>query len=199
MNQKLKALVIGIKPLYRTLKYIQRKRLGIVENAQCISEKQLDFLLNTVGTKKTIIEIGSAFGQTTKRLAENNKVIAIDPFISEGDGLLMGQYVEDIYQTFLGNIEGKDVEFYKKKSKEVFDNWDGRIVDGILIDGLHTHAGVEQDFKWIKYIREGGFIAFHDVIPEFGIKQFVEEVVVPKYELVGKERALWIFRKRSKR
>jgi len=85
-------------------------------------------------------------------------------------------------------------------SEEAFNIWDEKIkreVDGIFIDGEHSYEAVKQDAKWIKYIKRGGFIAFHDVNYVDRIRNFVEEFIVPKYNLIGKQDSLWIFEKSS--
>jgi len=187
-----------IKPLYRALRYLKRRIKGIDETSQRVTRDELIFLLETAGKGKDIIEVGSSIGQTTKRLAINNQVIAIDPFIPGKDGLLMGEYLKDFHHAFLTNIKGRAVIFYNMTSEKALNIWDKKIrrmVDGIFIDGEHTYDAVKQDVQWIKYIKKGGFIAFHDVNYQDGIRNFVEELIVPNYEFIGKRDSLWIFRK----
>lgn len=42
----------------------------------------------------------------------------------------------------------------------------GRKLDFLFIDGDHSYEGVKQDFEMYKaLVREGGFLAFHDICP----------------------------------
>lgn len=46
--------------------------------------------------------------------------------------------------------------------------------DVIFIDGLHTYSQVRSDFiNSLKFIKTGGFIAFHDMLPRNSIEQHV--------------------------
>jgi len=43
---------------------------------------------------------------------------------------------------------------------------DGRLIDFLFIDGDHTYEGVKTDFEmYSPLVREGGIIAFHDIVP----------------------------------
>jgi len=197
-----KKTIKKVKPLYRLLSYLKRRIKGVDEDSQLMTKDELYFLLDVAGEGNDIIEIGVSTGQTTRRLSKKNQVIAIDPFIPEEDGLLMTKYIEDFHHAFLKNIKGMSVIFYNMTSKEAFDIWDKKIkrkVDGIFIDGEHSYEAVKQDARWIKYIRKGGFIAFHDVEYKNKIRNFIEEFIVPNYELIGKRDKLWIFKKNPKK
>jgi predicted O-methyltransferase YrrM len=42
----------------------------------------------------------------------------------------------------------------------------GRSIDVLFIDGDHTRAGVEADFRmYSPLVRKGGLVAFHDIVP----------------------------------
>jgi len=44
---------------------------------------------------------------------------------------------------------------------------DGNKFDFLFIDGDHTYEGVKADFMlYRQFVREGGFIAFHDIVPD---------------------------------
>jgi predicted O-methyltransferase YrrM len=46
------------------------------------------------------------------------------------------------------------------------DSLFGRPVDVLFIDGDHTRAGVEADFRmYSPLVRKGGLVAFHDIVP----------------------------------
>ncbi|MFH1656544.1 MAG: class I SAM-dependent methyltransferase [Candidatus Nealsonbacteria bacterium] len=196
IKKVMKKIIIKIKPLYRALSYIKRRVRRLEETSQLMTKSEILFLLEIAGENKDIIEIGVSTGQTTRRLSKKNQVIAIDPFIPGKEGLLMSRYLKDFHHEFLTNIKGRFVVFYNMTSEKAFNLWDKKIklmVDGIFIDGEHSYAAVKHDSKWIKYVKKGGFIAFHDVLGE--IKDFVEAFIVPNYELIGKRDNLWIFKK----
>ena len=197
-----KKIIKKIKPLYRSLSYLKRRVRRLDETSQLVTRNEMNLLLEIAGENKDIIEVGVSTGQTTRRLSKKNQVIAIDPFIPGEDGLLMSRYLKDFHHEFLMNIKGRSVVFYNMTSMEAFDIWNKKIkrkVDGIFIDGEHSYEAVKQDSQWIAYIKNGGFIAFHDVEDESEIKNFVEEFIVPNYELIGKADTLWIFKKTQKK
>jgi predicted O-methyltransferase YrrM len=46
-----------------------------------------------------------------------------------------------------------------------------RPLDFLLIDGDHSLAGVEQDYQMYgSLVRPGGFIAFHDIVPDHSLR-----------------------------
>ncbi len=52
--------------------------------------------------------------------------------------------------------------------KSVLDILQGRKLDFLFIDGDHSYEGVQQDFRdYGPMVREGGLIAFHDIVPDF--------------------------------
>ena len=135
------------------------------------------------------MEIGAFGGQTTRRLAENdNFVIAIDPFIPNSEnGTLNGEYPSEVYLRFMKNTIGRKIMLFPLTSEETFNFWDKfikkEVIDSIFVDGLHTYEGVKTDFKWTKYLKRGGIIAFHDTNIS-GVKKFINEGIIdnPKYK-----------------
>jgi len=106
-------LIIKIKPLYRILKKIRRSYLGIVEDRRCLNQPVVDYLMKFIKKGDLVLEIGSAFGQTTKDFAKKAFVITVDPFIEDERGQIMGEYFEDITREFLKNIKGKNISFFQ--------------------------------------------------------------------------------------
>ena len=206
MNKKkiiLKKFLLKFPFLYTKIHRIRKKLKGINLNEEGIAKEELKVLLGYMGRKKLVVEIGTFGGQTTRRLAENNNfVIAIDPFIPNSEtGTLNGEYPHEVYLRFLKNIMNKKVMFFPLTSEEVFNLWDKFIkmkIDSIFVDGLHTYEGVKTDFRWTKYLKKKGVIAFHDTnIP--GVKKFIDENVFknPKYKckFIGKTFTLKVFQK----
>jgi len=53
------------------------------------------------------------------------------------------------------------------KSKDAFIFWDKYIkkeFDFIFLDGYHEYDDVNNDYKWIKFLKKGGYIVFHDTV-----------------------------------
>lgn len=167
---------------YTKIHRIHKRLLGINLNEEGVAKEGLKFLLKHMGEKRVVMEIGAFGGQTTRRLAERgNFVIAIDPYLPNSeDGLLNGEYPSEVYLRFMKNTIGKNVILFPLTSEQTFNLWDKfikkKIINSIFIDGLHTYDGVKTDFKWIKYLKKNGIIAFDDTdLP--GVKEFINEVI----------------------
>jgi hypothetical protein len=161
--------------------------------------KQLRVLQKFSGKGHLIVEIGCYKGGTTRALSKYNKIIAIDPFIGfyakeDSSAKEIGEERSKVVSIFKKNIAGRDVTWIEKKSEEALKNWTTKI-DGIFIDGEHTYKALEKDVGWIKHVRSGGFIAFHDVdkMGWPGVYQYVTEKIVPRYKLSTRCGSLWVF------
>jgi hypothetical protein len=69
------------------------------------------------------------------------------------------------------------------------------MIDGVFIDAEHTTKALVNDIKWIKYVKNGGIIAFHDYGCWPDVTNFLNKNIIPKYKEIGRERFLIIFRK----
>jgi predicted O-methyltransferase YrrM len=59
--------------------------------------------------------------------------------------------------------------------RSVLDILQGRKLDFLFIDGDHSYEGVWQDFRdYGPLVREGGIIAFHDIVPDFKTRYGLE-------------------------
>lgn len=164
-----------------------------------ISCAELDFLKKSIGENKTIVEVGCYMGGTTIALAEFNKVIAIDPFLSNYDKEPIYDIdpinnMEGIENIFLASILGKNVIWYKEKSEDVLKWWKDEI-DGVFIDGNHTEPFVLIDIGWIPFVKPGGIIAFHDYGTRKGVRSVVDNHIKGKHKEIGLVENLIIFRK----
>ena len=162
-----------------------------------ISGDELNFLKETIGKDKTIVEIGCYAGGTTCVLAESNKVIAIDPFIPNydpADPTITLENTDGVEKTFSEAIKGKNIIWHKEKSEEVLKWWKDEI-DGVFIDGNHSESLVLKDIGWVPFIRKGGVIAFHDYDIWSGVQNVVNQYIKGKYEEIGMVDHLIIFRR----
>jgi hypothetical protein len=201
LRVQLKKTVLKFPPLYRGIHRILKKLKRIDLNEEGVANEELRFLLEHMGKGKVILEIGVFGGQTTRRLAKNNFVIAIDPFKGDPEtGTLLGEYPKDVYSRFIKNTLGMMVFLFPLTSKDAFDFWDKNIkkkmIDSIFVDGWHTYEGVEIDFKWCKYLKKNGTIAFHDTnLKE--VSDFLKKNVYSNknYKYMGEQESTKVFKK----
>ena len=193
-------LVVKIKPLYKILRWMKRRLVGIDEQRRCLIKEDIDFLLKYAKEGGYFLEIGCAFGQTTKALSQKGFVVAIDPFLLGERDKVMGEYFEDITREFMKNIQGENICFFPLKSEYVESNWE-RFVDKkfdfIFIDGLHTYEQIKKDYNWVKHLDKKGYLAFHDVfMPE--INKFIQEKPMKELVLIDETSSgIKIFRKKG--
>ena len=168
----------------------------MIDRRASLTNAEIAFLKKAIGRNKVVVEIGAYFGKTTCELAKDNMVVAVDPFISGYDPkeshMLDMSGVED---EFRANIQGKNVIWFKEKSKDVLSRWAAPI-DGVFVDGEHTTEALAIDFGWIKHVKPGGILAFHDYgfFPQ--VTSLIDREIKPKYEEIGRVRFLIIFRKK---
>jgi len=194
-------IIIKIKPLYRAIKNFQRNWRGFGGTPKGVSGEELDFLLAHAKQDGKFLEVGTAFGETTKALAKKGYVITMDPYIADENGLIMGYYKEDIIQEMFKNIEGKTVSFYPLKSEDVYeilrnDIW--KRFDFIFIDGIHTYEDVKKDYRWAKALKEDGLIAFHDThMPE--INKFIKKYPDKEMKLFATYGSTKIYKRKEEK
>jgi len=191
-------VIVRIKPLYRTLKKIKRKLIGISEDSRCLSKKEVNFLLEYAKEGGYFLEVGCAFGQTTKTLSKKGFVVAIDPFPFYERNQVMGEYFEDIVVEFMKNIQGENICFFPLKSEDVEHNWKrfvNKKFDFIFIDGLHTYEQIKKDYAWVNHLKEDGYILFHDTnMPQ--IDKFIKEKPMKELDLIEQFSSIKVFRKK---
>lgn len=193
----MKNIIIKIKPLYRSLKWLQRRIKGVDENARGVSGKELDFIISYAKEGGMFLEIGSAFGQTTRELSKKGFVVTIDPFIVDEKKQVTGEYFKDITGKFMDNIIGERVCYFPLKSEEVYDIWSRFIYgvfDFIFIDGLHTFKQLQKDYLWINFLKKEGYIIFHDTnLPE--VNEFIKIKPDKELNFIAQEGSARVYQK----
>jgi predicted O-methyltransferase YrrM len=159
-------------------------------------------------TEGNAVEIGSLYGRSAIAIAKglkqknSGKVFTIDPHVAK-------EYSD--YEMFLENINKSGVRKYiypirdyssnvlkTKQPKELFDSKIGLL----FIDGDHSYNGVKTDLEWIKFVKKGGMVLFHDyyenpAINFAGVKKAVDEYsqINSDLQLVKKVDYLIVFKK----
>ncbi len=187
----------------RTPDYKARVRHGEV----CMANVELHALVAAVKQlprpPSSIVEIGSycggstvVIGRAAVRRNAAGKVYAIDPFSFDES-----RYNYNYEASFDSNVAEWDlrgtVVKVKKTSDEVAAYWD-RQIDFLFVDGDHSYEAVANDIRnFVPFVRRGSLFALHDYKPvgKEGVKQAVEELIMPHHELLFTVGSLICFRK----
>ena len=118
-----------------------------------------------------VFEIGVCKGYSTKTilsaLKENKK------------GKLYSIDVKDRSQNIPDELK-EHWEFAQADSRKFYETWDKEI-DILIIDGDHRYETAKSDFEnYIKFVKKGGYIFFHDTVSREGSKKFFQEIKYPK-------------------
>ena len=147
----------------------------------------VDWLIEEMQPKVTV-DLGIDYGYSLIAFAHNNpgKVYGIDGF--EGDEWTGQRNTYDQVVGHITNLQLNNVTLIKGFFDDVVKTWDTKI-DLLHIDGFHSYEAVKNDFeKWSGFVPNTGVILFHDTDSEdtrFGVKQFFNEIDMPKHELFG--------------
>ncbi len=145
-------------------------------------------LLDRVRERKpaTIVEIGSAGGGTTflfsRAAGPGTRIISVDLGFSD-------ERMEAI-EAFA--LPGQTIRCVRADSQcqetaeRVRELLSGDDIDLLFIDGDHSYGGVSADFHFYSpLVASGGFIAFHDIVPDFhqrfGRNTVVDTGEVPRF------------------
>lgn len=159
--------------------------------------EELAKLLQLASQARSILEIGSRYGEVLKLMAQRSrerggaKIVAVDlPNVFP--------WGEDSEQTLRGNVEslkksGFDVHLFIADSTDpdtVAAVHDLGPFDLVFIDGDHRYEGVRLD--WLNYGPLGKVVVFHDIVKprpnerqELGVWKLWQEIEGNKEEYVG--------------
>jgi predicted O-methyltransferase YrrM len=149
-----------------------------------MTTNELYWLAEQAATCKTIVEIGSWKGRSTRALADNTPgtVYAVDTWAgSDGLAELLKDKPEGwVKGEFLKNMAGlQNVEAVQMTSMEAaaLFQGQGRRFDMVFIDGDHSYESVKADITaWRALLVEGGLISGHDY-SWTGVIQAVDELL----------------------
>jgi len=159
-----------------------------------MSQKRAEItgLANAVRDLKpeVIVEIGTRKGGTLFtwcRYTKASKIISIDlPGGIHGGGY--PHQKQKLYKSFVMDQQGREVALLQEDShkeetlQKLKKELNGKKIDFLFIDGDHTFKGVKQDFDmYSPLVREGGLVAFHDIIPNKTQNPDAATIEVPEF------------------
>ncbi len=136
---------------------------------------EIGALLNVIAETRprTVLEIGTSNGGSLFLFARVAEPDALLVSVDLPHGEFGGGYPAwrgHLYQSFAA--PGQRIRLLRADSHEprtldaVRTALEGRQVDVLFIDGDHTYEGVKRDYEmYSSLVREGGLIAFHDIVP----------------------------------
>lgn len=180
--------------------------------ASCIAgfmfEEELFWLAQAAATRRTIIEVGSWKGRSTKAMAMATPgiVYAVDAWGVQASEIEMEKKAEDspdeVMHEFLVNMQGetlsgKVVPIRMENGDaigtiKILMNSRGRRADMIFIDASHDEASVERDIKNYRPLLDpGGILCGHDYSTTFpGVMRAVEKNV-PGFRVSPESMSIW--------
>ena len=161
------------------------------------ADEELALMNKYFGENKIVLEVGSFEGYSAIKLSEKNIVVTIDPFVfgyNDIDKASKTNFAE-VRKTFLENIEGKKIISIRQKSEDVLKWWH-QPIDNLYIDGNHVKEALLIDMKFIDFVKDNGYIAFHDYHPEHpDVIEFVDKFIRNKYKFIDQLKRIIIFQK----
>jgi len=143
------------------------------------------------------VEIGCWQGKSSvciaRGIARKNtpRLCCIDPFDASGDAASTAEYsarADDVGGELRGTFEAnlreaglrEIVDIRQGLSHEQVQGW-REPIDLLFLDGDHTHAAVQRDFRdWSPHVRPGGYLVMHDVVHPVhtGPRRVVDEEIL---------------------
>ena len=184
--------------------------LGLAKAETQTSDAERDCLARYAAEKKCLVEIGVWQGVTTCRLraamSAAGVIYGIDPYPKGRLGFSTHQVIahKEVAKIPRGNIQ-----WVRKTGAEAAREYaqaGGKRVDFVFIDGVHTYAGLKEDWEaWNPLVAPQGIVALHDsrssserFIEDAGSVIFTREVIMcdPRFEVVETVDTLTILQKR---
>jgi predicted O-methyltransferase YrrM len=144
-----------------------------IEKAEMISgwmtTDELMWLAEHASRAKSIAEVGSWMGRSTRAMADNTKakVYAIDTWkgSEEHQEMLQDRPAKWLRLQFEKNMEGTSIEPMEMTSLEAAEQFvkQGKKFDMVFIDADHEYAEIRKDIiAWKSLVKPGGILCGHD-------------------------------------
>lgn len=167
---------------------------GVQDAVGGLTEEEKAGLVRWAEGASVVVEIGTLFGFTAKRLAAETsaKVIAVDNFSWNPFGM-PAELHEKFTRLILENeLKSGRVELVKTDAQEFLKTMKG--VDVVFLDGDHRYEAVKAELELVKQT-DLKVIAGHDYGNRlFGVTQAVEEALGKPDEVAG---MCWVKRVRG--
>jgi cephalosporin hydroxylase len=159
-------------------------------------------LVRSLPEKATIIDIGTAWGGTTRfmsKYAPSAKIVSCDPFaevgwVDEWSAKFNRPYSYESTKDYLKDLS--NVVLLKGSCPEIFKDWSDS-VDMIFEDGSHEYQSVKTNLEfWRPFVKSGGIFSGHDYTNYFSqvihaVDEFKERYFPnSKLHVVG---SVWFF------
>jgi MMP 1-O-methyltransferase len=146
--------------------------LGVIPPRTMHSAEDARVLLEAARGARRVVEIGVYEGASALALldvlAPDAELHLIDPFGSRPDALPQGWAASEratrraLARGVRRRAGAVAVHWHVALSHEVAARWD-REVDLVFVDGDHSEAGCELDWRaWHEFVAVGGCVVFHD-------------------------------------
>ena len=158
---------------------------GVQDAIGGLTEEEKSGLVNWIGESRRVVEIGTLFGFTAKRIAAETqaKVIAVDNFSWNPFGMPANLHEAFTREILATELKSGRVELVRTDAQEFLKTL--RDVDFVFLDGDHRYEAVKAE---IELVKSAGvkMIAGHDYGNAlFGVTRAVEETLGNPDEVVG--------------
>ena len=158
---------------------------GVQDAIGGLTEEEKTGLVKWIGESRRVVEIGTLFGFTAKRIVAETqaKVIAVDNFIWNPFGMPANLHETFTREILATELKSGRVELVRTDAQEFLKTL--RDVDFVFLDGDHRYEAVKAE---IELVKSAGVkvIAGHDYGNAlFGVTRAVEETLGKPDEVAG--------------
>lgn len=158
---------------------------GVQDAIGGLTEEEKSGLVKWIGESRRVVEIGTLFGFTAKRIVAETqaKVIAVDNFSWNPFGMPANLHETFTREILATELKSGRVELVRTDAQEFLKTL--RDVDFVFLDGDHRYEAVKAE---IELVKSAGvkMIAGHDYGNAlFGVTRAVEETLGKPDEVVG--------------
>jgi predicted O-methyltransferase YrrM len=147
------------------------RHMRIFSHSQPVERLALFQMAKLLPAGALALEIGSHVGSSALFICAGlahggGRLVCVDTWMNE----TMPDGAKGTYEEFLANTGpyAHMIVPVRKLSRELSEADIGGPLDFVFIDGDHSAAAVRSDFQLIApWVKTGGLIAFHDLIPEY--------------------------------